>query len=114
MGTMSINVLERTREIGVMRAIGASTLAILQIFLVEGMTIGWLGWMIGALLAIPLNSYLGNLVGWAFMQTTLVTTYSVNGAFLWLGAMLLISLAASFVPAYRASRYTVRDALSYE
>ncbi|NIV28059.1 MAG: FtsX-like permease family protein, partial [Anaerolineae bacterium] len=44
MGTMSMNVLERTREIGVMRAIGASDRAILQLVIVEGMLIGVISW----------------------------------------------------------------------
>jgi putative ABC transport system permease protein len=45
MGNMSINVLERRREIGVMRAIGASDRAVMKIFLVEGLLIGLLSWV---------------------------------------------------------------------
>ena len=45
-GTMSINVLESTREIGVMRAIGASDGAVAQVFIVEGLVIGLLSWLL--------------------------------------------------------------------
>ena len=55
MGTMSTNVLERTREIGVMRAIGASDWAIQRIVIVEGMIIGLISWGMGALLAYPVG-----------------------------------------------------------
>ena len=51
-GTLSINVLERRREIGVMRAIGASGLTIASLFIGEGLILGLLAWLI----AIPLCS----------------------------------------------------------
>ncbi|MCZ7667509.1 MAG: FtsX-like permease family protein [Chloroflexi bacterium] len=44
---MSLNVIERTREIGVMRAVGASDTAVLQIFITEGILIGLLSWFLG-------------------------------------------------------------------
>src|SRR5690349_8790779 len=53
MGTMSLSVLERTREIGIMRAIGASNEAVFQIVVVEGICIGLISWLLGALLAVP-------------------------------------------------------------
>ena len=63
-GTMSTNVLERTREIGVMRAIGASDGAVLRIVIVEGVLIGLISWMLGALLAFPVGALLAQTVGW--------------------------------------------------
>ena len=63
MGTMSINVLERTREIGVMRAVGAATLAILKLILFEGIFIGAISWLVGALIALPLSKLISDLVG---------------------------------------------------
>ena len=47
MGTMSMNVLERTREIGVMRSIGAVDTAIMQLVIVEGLVIGIISWALG-------------------------------------------------------------------
>lgn len=114
MGTMSINVLERTREIGVMRATGASNYSLLQIFVVEGIIIGIISWFLGALLAIPLSKLLGDAVGMAFLRVPLNYSFSVNGVFIWLGAVIVISALASLLPAWRAARLSVREILSYE
>ena len=63
MGTMTINVVERAREIGVLRAVGASDSAVLRIFLTEGMLIGALSWATGALVAIPISKLLARRPG---------------------------------------------------
>lgn len=114
MGTMSINVLERTREIGVMRAVGASNGSILRIILVEGMIIGLLSWTIGGIIALPASRVLTDTVGTALLQAAPSYIFSTEGAILWLGIVLVVAFLASFVPARRASQLTVREVLSYE
>ncbi len=114
MGTMSINVLERTREIGVMRAIGASDGAVLQIFIVEGVIIGVISWLPGAVLAFPLGKLLSAPLGMALVQVPLEYTFSVDGVLIWLAVVIVLSALASFLPARRASRVTVREVLAYE
>jgi putative ABC transport system permease protein len=114
MGTMSINVLERTREIGVMRAIGASDRAVIQIVMVEGILIGLISWTLGALLAFPLGYALSNAVGRAFLQTAPAFKFSLPGVGLWLVIVVVLAAVASFLPAWNASRLTVRDVLAYE
>jgi putative ABC transport system permease protein len=114
MGTMSINVLERTREIGVMRAIGAADGAVIRIVVVEGILIGVTSWMVGATLAIPLSMALSNVVGNAFIRSPLSYTFSVSGAGLWLIIVVVLAALASILPAWNASRVSVRDVLAYE
>jgi putative ABC transport system permease protein len=114
MGTMSINVLERIREIGIMRAVGASTGAIMRIMIGEGVFIGLLSWLLGAMLAWPIGHYLGEAIGMTLLRERLNDTFSLAGAGLWLLVVLVISTLASFVPAWRAGRLRVREALSYE
>ncbi|OUC09087.1 hypothetical protein RY27_05000, partial [Litorilinea aerophila] len=114
MGTMSINVLERTREIGVMRAIGASNNAILRIVLTEGVIIGLISWMVGGLLALPASRILTMTVGMALLRAAPTYIFSTGGAILWLVIVLLLAGVASFLPARRASQLTVREVLSYE
>lgn len=114
MGTMSINVLERTREIGVMRAIGASDHAVLRIVLVEGVIIGLISWVVGGLLALPASRFLTITVGQTLLQAAPTYIFSTNGAILWLVIVLVLSILASFLPARGASRLTVREVLSYQ
>jgi putative ABC transport system permease protein len=114
MGTMSINVLERTREIGVMRAIGASDGAVLRIVLLEGLIIGLISWVIGTLIAIPVSRLLANAVGTTLLQAAPSYIFSTGGAFLWLFTVLILAVIASYLPARNASRLTIREVLSYE
>jgi putative ABC transport system permease protein len=113
-GTMSINVLERTREIGVMRAIGASNGAIVRIVMIEGLLIGSLSWLAGSLLALPMGSLLSDSVGQAIFRSALDYKFSTGGVALWLAIVLALSVIASFLPAWNASRLTVREVLAYE
>jgi putative ABC transport system permease protein len=114
MGTMSINVLERTREIGVLRAIGASNRSVAWVFILEGIVIGLLSWLMGSILAIPMSQGLNEALGQAVMGVPLTYSYSMPGLWLWLGVVIFLSITASFIPARNASRLTVREVLAYE
>jgi putative ABC transport system permease protein len=114
MGTMSINVLERTREIGVMRAIGASNFDIQSIVLVEGMVIGILSWLISIFVSIPITNILCYGVGMAILTAPMPTVYGISGIAAWLIFTVVIGTLASALPARRASKLTVRDTLAYE
>ncbi|MCS6940210.1 MAG: FtsX-like permease family protein [Roseiflexaceae bacterium] len=114
MGTMSINVLERTREIGVLRAIGASNGAVLGIIITEGVIIGALSWALAMIVAVPLAKVISDSVGMAFFQTPLSFSFSVGGALIWLVLVTIIAAVASLLPAYNATRLTVREVLAYE
>jgi len=114
MGTMSLNVLERTREIGVMRAVGASNGAVRGIILTEGITIGLLSAVIAIVFSFPLGQALSALVGEAIFQLPLSYVLSVNGIIMWLVIVVVLSMISSFLPAYNASRLTVREILAYE
>jgi putative ABC transport system permease protein len=114
MGTMSINVLERTREIGVIRAIGASDISVLRVFITEGILIGLISWVIGVVLAFPVSQWLSEIVGQRFLYSSLSHTFSISGAVLWLVVVVFLSALASFIPAWSATRITVREVLAYE
>ena len=113
-GAISLNVLERNREIGVMRAIGAPGRAVLQVIVTEGVVIGLLSWVLGVLLSLPLSKLLSDAVGLAIMQAPFSYTFSTAGAGLWLILVVLLTASASAWPARLAVRLTVREALTYQ
>jgi putative ABC transport system permease protein len=114
MATMSMNVHERAREIGVMRAIGASNGAVLNIFLVEGIAIGMLSWPFSAALALPISKGLSTVVGDEFTGAPLSYTFSLGGALFWLVLVGILAALASVLPAWNAARLSVREVLTYE
>ena len=114
MTTMSLNVLERRREMGVLRAIGASPKAVSLIVVTEGLAIGVMSFGIAALLAWPLSRALGDFVARLMFRSGLSFLFDPNGLVIWLVASLMLSALASFVPAWHASRFSVREALGFE
>ncbi len=112
-GTLSINVMERRREIGVMRAVGASSSDVAMIFMGEGLLLGVLSWA----QAIPLSMlgarYFVDALA-AALQFPFAYHYSAAGAWTWLAIIVVLSLAASWFPARRATMISVRESLAYE
>jgi putative ABC transport system permease protein len=114
MGTMSINVVERSREIGVMRATGATSATVAAVFVFEGVVIGALSWLPAIPLSYPSARLFSDLVGESLLRVPFEFTYAVDGAGLWLLIVILVSALASLLPALRATRVSVREALAYE
>jgi putative ABC transport system permease protein len=113
-GTMSLNVLERTREIGIIRAIGASDRAVMELVMLEGLLIGFMSWVFGVVLAVPVSVIMANAIIWALFGATAEFTFTPVGVFLWLIVVLVLSVLASVGPARNATRLTIREVLAYE
>ncbi len=114
MGTMSLNVLERTPEIGIIRSLGATSGTIMQIVIIEGVFVGLISWVLALLLAYPLGWGMSAAVGISFIKVPLTYQFAPTGIFLWLGVVILLAAIASYLPARNASRLVVREALAYE
>jgi len=113
-GTLSINVLERTREIGILRAIGADDDAIRELVVTESLTMALLAWLAGVLLSIPMSYALAYNFGKALLNVPLIWSYSLPAIWMWLGVVMIFALVASVLPARAATRMSVREALAYE
>jgi len=114
MGTMSINVLERTREIGVMRTIGAVDLVVMQSVIIEGLVIGLITWFLAIFLSYPISEALLRIIGQAMAGSTFALIFTPFGVFLWLGVVIVLSVIASVMPARNAARLTINEVLAYE
>ncbi|MGC9357257.1 MAG: ABC transporter permease [Anaerolineae bacterium] len=113
-GTMSMNVLERTREIGVLRAIGAYDLLVMRLVIVEGAIIGVISYGLAALLSFPITQMLSNVISLAIFNAPADAAFTIEGFLIWMGVVLLLSVTSSILPARNASRLTIREVLAYE
>jgi len=114
MGTMSLNVIERTREIGVMRAFGAPSRAVFRIVILEGLLIGLMSWMLAIACSLPISMVLAREVGLSFLDYPVPASFSMGGILAWAALVIVISIVASLFPALRAVRLTVTEVLAYE
>ena len=114
MSMMSLNVLERTREIGVMRSIGATNRAVGGIVIGEGLIIGVVSWLIAIPVSVPISLIFNSSLGNIMFGGPLAFIFSFQGLIIWLAIVIFISFIASMLPAYRAMRMSVRETLAYE
>ena len=113
-GTMSLNVIERTQEIGILRSIGASDHAIFENVLTEGILIGVLNWIGGIILSFPIMKFLSDAMGFAVFGSTMEFAFSWKGYVFWLVISIFFAIVASVLPAKSAIRLTIREVLSVE
>ncbi|MBL8981329.1 MAG: ABC transporter permease [Gemmatimonadetes bacterium] len=110
--TMALAVLERTREIGVMRAIGAGHGSIFSLIQVEGLTISLLGWLVAVPLSLPFSLTLGEAFSRIMFRVPVHLLPSGGHIGTWLGVTLLVSVISCAWPAWRAMRSPAARALS--
>jgi ABC-type lipoprotein release transport system permease subunit len=117
--TMIMSILERTREIGIMKAIGAEDREIKLIFFVEAAVIGVVGGVVGVLVAWGIDG-LANRLAYRFILkpqgASFIDFFSLP-PYLWLGAILfalIVSILAALYPASRAARIDPVRALRHD
>jgi len=113
-GTMGMNVLERTREIGIMRAIGADDRAVMRTVIAEGFVIGFMSFVLAIIVSIPITYGLSTIVSLAVFETPIDVIFTFSGYAIWFGLVLLLSVVGSILPARNAARLTIREVLAYE
>lgn len=112
-GTLSIAVLERRREIGVLRAIGSTPGGVRAQLVIEGLLMGLLSWVIAFALSYPASLATAQLIG-ASLGITVVFQYEWLGVWVWLALAAVISIIASLSPAQQAIKMSVQESLAYE
>ena len=105
MNIMFVSVTERTKEIGLRKAVGAPRRTILMQFLIEAAALCLMGGFIGLAIAYPLS---------LIIDTVLPTSMPLSVVFISILISLLVGLISGFLPAFRASRMDPVDSLRYE
>jgi putative ABC transport system permease protein len=111
--TMSANILDRTREFGVMHAIGARPKTVRRIVIAEGVFLAVISLLVAVLPTLGLTAVLGTGLGDLFFSAPLPFRVSVLAAGIWVVLVILGAVLATDAAATRASRITVREALTY-
>ncbi|MFQ5576187.1 MAG: ABC transporter permease [Anaerolineae bacterium] len=114
MGSLSISVVERTREIGVMRATGARAPTMLATFVTESVLQGLISWVIVVPLSILLGKSMADVLGQAIFNVNLDFQYNTTAVIIWPGIVLILSTLASILPARNATRISVSQSLAYQ
>ncbi|SFM59231.1 ABC transporter permease [Methanolobus profundi] len=111
--TMFTSVLERTKEIGTMKAIGAKNSDILMIFLFNSALVGFVGGVLGILLSLVLTSFFPYL-GLPMVRSSTGLAVAPDLMLLGIGIAMFIGVLSGIIPAYNASKMKPVDALRYE
>ncbi|MEP6483323.1 MAG: ABC transporter permease [Rudaea sp.] len=112
--TMSLTVFERTREIGILRAIGARHREIVTMVQLEGWLVATLGWCVALPLSLPMSATFAWAFGKVMFPVPMHPLPTVHGAAIWYLLTTIVSLLACAMPARAALRRSVASALSYE
>ena len=111
---MGVNVLERTRELGILRAIGAGRGAVISIVVLEGSIIGAASWLLSVAVSLPVSAFVADRFGRLFFEAPLEFSYSPSGIFVWLAIVLFCAAVASYAPASRSCGAPIRESLARE
>jgi len=118
MNTMLTSVMERTREIGIMKAIGATTRDIMSIFIIEGVLMSGVGGIIGIILGVfgsqALTLILGSFMSMGGGSFQLVPIITITSVVLAVAVSLIVGILSSLYPAWKAARMSPIEAVRYE
>ena len=112
--SIGAGLLERTREFGILKAIGASRGVLIRIVVAEGVIMGLVGWGVAVLIALPMSQAVAYQMGMILLQTPMPLSLSLVGILASLILFPVLSALACLMPAAQCANRSVRDSLAYE
>lgn len=109
-----VSVIERTKEIGILKAIGATNVDIRRIFVTEGFCIALIGGIFGTVLALGVGQLLNLIIKNAMDVTFTLFQFNLIDILLMLMVSAIIGVLSSFIPSFKAARQNPLEALRYE
>jgi putative ABC transport system permease protein len=109
---LAISVVERTRELAVMRTLGATPRRVVHTLVGEGLLVASLSFGVAVSLSIPLTLFMDALIGRLGFLAPLPLVIAPLPALVWLGVLLLVACATASIPARRAASMSIREALA--
>ena len=109
---MNINILERKREIGIMRAIGGSAASINKVLFAELFMLGVISWLLGWAISLPMSKIISSFFGELIIHNELDFSAAPSGIWISLAAVILILILSAIIPIRNASKIAVHTALT--
>lgn len=113
-GTLTLSVVEQTREIGVLRTLGASTWAVRRLLGAQGLAIAAAGGLLGVVLSVPVSLVLGDAIGRTLISAAFPFSFSWFGVGIWMAVAFAIGALGATQPSRVAARLSIRATLAYE
>jgi putative ABC transport system permease protein len=110
--SLGTSVVERTREFGVLRTVGARSAAVIRLVVTEGVITAMLSWFVALALSLPLSAQVGAVLG-AISAQELLLRLSPIASIVWMLTLVFGAAVVSYLPARRAANLTVRETLAY-
>ncbi|NLL07025.1 MAG: ABC transporter permease [Clostridiaceae bacterium] len=113
-GTLSLNVLERAKELGIMRSIGGDNKRLNTMIIAEGTILVLIAWFFSLFLSLPLTMVSNNMLGEALFATPLGFKLNYQGVVIWLVVSIIASFLAGLFPCIKINKMVTREVLAYQ
>jgi ABC-type antimicrobial peptide transport system permease subunit len=112
--SVSLSIMERRREIGILRSTGAPGKRITHLFILENWVIGFITFVLASVLAVPISELAGSTFGMIFLKMPLTPAIADHAVLLWFALTFLLTMIFSMIPARNAINSKLGSLLSYE
>ncbi len=112
--SVTSNIIERKREIAILKTIGATAKDLFRLLSYEVLFISIFAWLLAVIISIPISRFVTSYLGKLLIETPLQLALSINTYFIALPFLLAIGIAAATIPIWKFSKSSIHEAMTYE